>query len=48
MRIEAIDPSLGKLTTLWYEYRPGSIDPVVVNSETGEVRIVPPEVRRGR
>ena len=49
VRIETSDPgTAGSARSAWYVFQPGSIDPLHVNAETGEVRLVPPGLRTAR
>lgn len=45
IRMEAPDPATGEVRALWYRFVPESIDPVVANQATGELRLVPPTLR---
>ena len=47
IRMEAPDPATGDVRALWYRFVPESIDPVVANEATGELRLVPPTLRGG-
>ena|SRR5579872_783628 len=48
IRIETADPGLpGAAWSEWYVFRPESVDPLVVDAVTGEVRLTPPELRGG-
>jgi hypothetical protein len=48
LRVEAADPATGDVRALWYRFVPESIDPIVANEVTGELRLVPPSLRGGR
>lgn len=46
--IETADQGLaGAARSEWYVFRPESVDPLVVDAVTGEVRLTPPELRGG-
>lgn len=47
VRIETVDRSSGEPRALWYRFAPEAIDPVQVESHTGELRLVPPWERSG-
>lgn len=47
VRIETLDRTSAEPKALWYRFVPDAIDPVQVETRTGELRLVPPWERIG-